>query len=456
MVTDRILVVDDEPGTRFGISGFLEASGYGVETADGCRAAEESFRAARFDAAVLDYSLPDCNALELLPRLRGIDPTVPVVILTAHATIDLAVRAIQEGAEHFLTKPVELPALQTVLERVLAARRARRRQVAGRARQDRSRLEPFVGPSPAIRRLAEEARRVAASDAPILIQGESGTGKGVLAAWLHRHSPRAEEPCVDLNCAGLGRELLESELFGHEKGAFTGAVAGKTGLLELAHRGTVFLDEIGDMDPLVQPKVLTVLEEKRFRRLGDVRDRQVDIRLIAATHQDLAALVRDGRFRNDLFFRINAIPLAVPALRERVEDIPPLAERLLRHIVTEQGRGGLALAKDAIDALVEHPWPGNIRELRNVLERAALMSRGREITGGDLRFDSGTGEEDRADRGGTLYDVQRRHVERVLREEAWRVDRAARRLDVPRSSLYQRIKRYGIVLPRGGRRPQSP
>jgi DNA-binding NtrC family response regulator len=317
---------------------------------------------------------------------------------------------------------------------------------------DARRLDPFVGASPAIRRLAEEAGRAGASEAPILIRGESGAGKGVLAAWLHRQGPRAEEPFVDLNCGALGRELLGSELFGHEKGAFTGAVAARTGLLELAHRGTLFLEEIGDMDPLVQTKLLKVLEEQRFRRLGEVRDRQVDVRLIAATHQDLPALVREKRFRGDLYFRINAIPLLVPPLRERAEDIPVLAELLLTEIGRELGRGDLALSADATDALVRHSWPGNIRELRNVLERAALLGRGGRIGRAALRFDPRAGEDEELDTGGTLAEVQRSYVEKVLEEEAWRVDRAARRLGVPRSSLYQKIKRYGIVLPRGGRR----
>ena len=268
MVSTRILVVDDEEGARFGVRSFLETHGYEVEEADSCAKAEESFRQAVPDAAIVDYLLPDGNALDLLPRLRGIGPEVPVLILTAYGSIELAVRAIKDGADQFLTKPVELKALLVMLQRIIENQRIRRRQLAGRSRRSPGSIDPFRGTSAAIRRLKEEARKMLASESPILIEGETGAGKGVLAAWLHHNGPRSEEPFVDLNCAGLKREFLESELFGHEKGAFTDASSKKLGLLEVAHRGTIFLDEIGDMSLAVQAKILKVLEEKRFRRLG--------------------------------------------------------------------------------------------------------------------------------------------------------------------------------------------
>ena len=375
MATARILIADDEAGIRFGIGRFLESRGYEVDEADSCQRTYELCRSARPDVAVVDYRLPDGTALDLLPRLKEIDPAVPVVIITAHAAIDLAVRAIKDGAEQFLTKPVELPTLLVILERLLEDR-ARRRQLASRSRHARSEPDPFVGVSPAIRGLADEARRLLASESPVLILGETGSGKGVLARWLHDNGPRAGEGFVDLNCAGLSREFLETELFGHERGAFTGAVANKIGLLDVAHRGTLFLDEIGDVDPQVQPKLLKVVEEKRFRRLGDVRDRQVNTRLIAATHQDLEGLVRDKRFRADLYFRISPLPLTVPPLRSRPEDIPPIANRLLAELAGDLGRAESRLRPDAVEALQAYSWPGNIRELRNVLERALLLTDG--------------------------------------------------------------------------------
>jgi len=285
---------------------------------------------------------------------------------------------------------------------------------------------------------------VAASDSPVLILGETGVGKSVLARWLHARSQRVDAAFVDLNCASLSRELLETELFGHEKGAFTGATGAKQGLLEVAHGGTLFLDEIGDVDPAVQPKLLTVLEEGRFRRLGDVRDREVDVRLVAATHQDLAAAVREKRFRGDLFFRISALPLAVPPLRERAEDIPVLARALLARIAADLGRGELSLSEEAHDALRAYSWPGNTRELRNVLERAAILGRGQVLEARDVRFPAPFEAPGTDDSRLTLEEVERRHIARVLDEEGGHVERAARRLGVPRSSLYERIRRLGI------------
>jgi DNA-binding NtrC family response regulator len=373
---------------------------------------------------------------------------VPLVILTGMGSIELAVRAIKEGAEHFLTKPVELPALAVVLERLLENRRNRHRQMARRSKAARHAADPFLGDSPAMRQLADDARRFLSSDSPVLIRGETGSGKGVLAAWLHQNGPRADEAFVDLNCATLSKELLESELFGHEKGAFTGALAAKPGLLDVAHRGTLFLDEIGDVDAAVQPKLLKVLEDKRYRRLGDVRDRQVDVRLIAATHQDLSRLVRENRFRSDLYYRVSTIPLVVPPLRERLEDMELIAEKLLDGLAADLGRGKLSLAADALAALKAYSWPGNIRELRNVLERAVLLCEGRVLGRRDLRFEPAPADEAAPGAALTLEEMERAHIERVLQAERGHVETAARRLGIPRSSLYQKIKRFGLSVPR--------
>src|SRR6185295_7993655 len=263
--------------------------------------------------------------------------------------------------------PVELPALLVVIERALENRRMRQVSLAGKSAQVRQAVDPFFGESGVIRKLAAEAARVAASKVPVLIQGETGSGKGVLARWLHEASARADESFVDLNCAGLSRELLETELFGHEKGAFTGAVTAKQGLLEVAHRGTLFLDEIGDVDLQVQAKLLKVVEDMRFRRLGDVRDRQVDVRLVAATHRDLLTLVREQKFREDLYYRISALPVMVPPLRERGKDVVLLARQLVERISAEMGRPGVRLSPEAEEALAASAWPGNVRQLRNVL-----------------------------------------------------------------------------------------
>ncbi|MDQ3256095.1 MAG: sigma-54 dependent transcriptional regulator [Acidobacteriota bacterium] len=450
MARNKILIVDDEAGIRSPMRRFFEAHGYEIEEADSCQAALEAFRHAGCDAAVLDYSLPDGNTLDLLPQLKAIDAATPVIVLTGHGSIDLAVRMIKEGAEQFLVKPVELSALLVIVKRLIENTRNRQKQLATKTRHERNRIDPFQGTSASIQRLAAEARRTLSTDSPVLIQGETGSGKGVLARWLHSNSPRAEESFVDLNCAGLTREFLETELFGHEKGAFTGAIAGKLGLLEVAHRGTVFLDEIGDMDAQIQPKLLKAVEEKQFRRLGDVHDRRVDIRLIAATHRDLNNLVREGGFRSDLYFRISTIPLRVPPLRERPEDIPVLAGSLLGGLAASLGRAEVSLTPAAERALKTHTWAGNIRELRNVLERALMFNEQNTLDRRDLRFDEAMGTSSANTSTDnlnlTLVELERRHIERVLDAEGNRVDEAAKRLGIPRSSLYQKIKTYGILL----------
>ena len=446
MAGDRVLVVDDEAAIRFGIGEFLRASGFVVTEAEGCASAARSFQSEPPDIAVIDYSLGDGNGLELLRKLHELDAQVPVILLTAHGTIDLAVQAVKEGAEQFLTKPVELPALRVIIERALEHQRGRKKGIARRKREQREEIDAFRGKSAAIKRLAEEARRVLPSDRPIFIHGETGAGKGVLARWIHQNGSRANEAFVDMNCAGLSRELLESELFGHERGAFTGAIAAKQGLLEIAHRGTLFLDEIGDMDQGIQAKLLKVLEDRRYRRVGDVHDRKVDLRLVTATHHDLEALVEQGKFRRDLFYRIGTLPLTVPPLRERREDIAPLAEEFAHRFAAELGRGDMTISPNAIQILERHRWPGNVRELRNAIERAVLLADDGHIGAAQLHFLTGAGATRSSDPGtspSTLAELERAHILRVMDEEGGKAEEAARRLGIPRSSLYNKLKKYG-------------
>jgi DNA-binding NtrC family response regulator len=395
--------------------------------------------------------LPDGNALDLIPRLKAVDPSIPLIILTGFGSIDLAVEAVKLGADHFLTKPTELSTLSLMIQRCIENQRNRQKQIAEKSLLRRKTLDPFLGSSAAITRIAETAKKILSSDSPVLIQGETGTGKGILARWLHQNGPRSASPFVDLNCGALSRDLLETELFGHERGAFTGAVQTKTGLFEIAHKGTVFLDEIGDVDLQVQPKLLKVLEDKQFRRLGDVRDRRVDVRLIAATHQDMARRVREQSFRSDLYFRISTIPLTTPPLRERVEDVPVLANNILGHLGTDLGTGPVDISPGAMRMLQSYFWPGNIRELRNVLERAVLLNGTHTLTERDLHFDIDL--ESPAPRGGpvkTLEAMERQYIEEVLFLEGGRVEPAARKLGIPRSSLYHKIKQYGISRPGAG------
>ena len=442
----RVLLVDADAALRESLQRVLQIDGYEASEAASCRVAIESFRAARPDVTVLAAQLPDGSAVDLLRELRKMDPSASSVVLARYEDLELAALALQEGAEQFLTKPVQLAAFLLVVDRVLENARNRRRALREAARSARQRIDPFRGSGAAIRLLEDRARRVADASAPILIHGETGTGKGVLAAWIHQHGSRAEECFLDLNCAGLSPEFLESELFGHEKGAFTGAVAAKPGLLEVAHRGTLFLDEIGDVPLSVQPKLLKVLEEKRFRRLGDVRERQVDIRLLAASHENLASLVERNRFRADLYFRINTVVLEIPALRERREDIPDLAASLLEDISRELGRDALRLASAALSSLCAYDWPGNVRELRNVLERAVLLAHGSEIGPGELALEAPS----RPDPAGrpelSLLETEKDLIRRALQLEGGRVERAAHSLGISRSSLYQKIRKYGLEV----------
>jgi DNA-binding NtrC family response regulator len=445
MTQRRILIVDDENGIRFALRNYLEGCGYEVREVEDIASCRMAFRDWRPDAIVLDYKLPDGTALDLVEPIKAFDPSITIIVLTGHGSIELAVQSMKDGADHFMTKPIELSVLAAVLEKSLALQRSRRRDLVAKSSRTEVTRDPFIGKSRAIARLREDARRVLDSDLPVLIEGETGSGKGVVAEWIHQAGPRCDAAFVDLNCAGLSKEFLESELFGHEKGAFTGAVGAKQGLLELAHAGSVFFDEIGDMDILVQAKILKVVEAKKFRRLGDVRDRSVDIRLIAASHLNLVSLVGENKFRSDLYFRISTLPLVVPPLRERVDDIPEIAEHLLK-TAGRDGRHLITLTREAVRALQAYQWPGNIRELRNVLERALLLSEnGGTIDARHLQFTAMLANSpSRGGTGMTLEELERGYICDVLNEVGGKVDVAAGRLGIPRSSLYQKLKKYGL------------
>ncbi|MCP4654030.1 MAG: response regulator [bacterium] len=380
-------MVDDEPVDLRVCSTIVSARGYEVLEAASCAEAERRCRAKRPHAAILDYQLGDGDALALMTRLREVDATLPIVILTAHGSIELAVEAMRQGADHLLTKPVKPEDLTVVLDRSLTEGQNRRRRRAYDTNRERYRPDPFEGKSASIRRLVKTARKVCASEGAVLLLGETGSGKGVLAHWLHNNGPRSAEPFVELNCAGLKPEFLESELFGYKKGAFTGAVDSKPGLLEIADRGTLFLDEIGDMDLTIQAKLLKVLEEQTFHRLGGVSDRRVDVRLVAATHRDLAAMVKAEEFRADLYFRIYTLRLVIPPLRRRREDIPGLVRQLLVPVSRKLSRPAPQITPQAVEALARYSWPGNVRELRHVLERAMILNEGGALDVGDFELE---------------------------------------------------------------------
>jgi DNA-binding NtrC family response regulator len=458
---DKVLLVDDDVQMRNVLALYLRRCGFGVREAANLADARQLQAKEAPDLTIVDYHLPDGTAFDLLNSTRERESSEAVIVLTGLGTIDLAVRAIKSGAEHFLTKPVDLESLEILVRRTLEQQRDRR-QRAFTAAVASAAPTPFLGTSRAVRRLEEMATAAIESDVPVLILGETGSGKGVLARWIHENSARRGEPFVDLNCAGLSRELAESELFGHQRGAFTGAVTSKPGLIEVAHKGTLFLDELGDLDLAVQPKLLKALEEGTFRRVGELTSRTSDVRLLAATHRNLAGMVKDDRFREDLLFRINTLTLEIPPLRERREDIRVVAHTVLTELCRRRGRAAPELSDDAAAVLENYRWPGNVREVRNVLERALLFTKGGVLDRCALRFDRSL-DADQAhashnnghpsqiglttadpEEPQTLDDAERRHIVAVLGKAGGKVDDAARILALSRSSLYAKLKKYGL------------
>jgi DNA-binding NtrC family response regulator len=445
----KILVIEDELAMRELLCSYLEQNGHEAIPARGCEDGARLMLSSHPDSVLLDYTLGDGSALDLLIQWKKVLPQIPVIILTGNGSIEHAVQAVKLGADQFLVKPVHLSSVLVMLERGIENARERRCHIADKARQSRISRDPFIGVSTAIQQLAGVAARIAGSNSSVLIEGETGAGKGVLARWIHDNSPRAEQPYLDLNCGGLSPSLVESELFGYERGAFTGAVQAKPGLFEMAHLGTAFLDEIGDIDLPVQPKLLKVLEDKELRRLGEVKSRKIDIRLISATHQNLKEAVSEKKFRSDLFFRINTFTIQIPSLSSRVEDIPSLSEWFLNSFPKEFGDAPYEITRGAMQELQAYHWPGNIRELKNVLERATVLANQRKITETELKLGGipvKLGAIDGYKGVRTLVELERSHIEEVLAGENGRVGLAAQKLGIPRSSLYEKLKHYGIAL----------
>ncbi|MBZ0160803.1 MAG: sigma-54 dependent transcriptional regulator, partial [bacterium] len=380
----RALVVDDERPIRLLMEKELPRAGYTVTCVGSGEEALEQLRAREFDVVLLDLKMPGIGGMETLRRIRGSGTTAEIVILTGHPDVESAINAMKLGAYDYLTKPFKLSELEEVLRR--AAERKRLRQENTALRRMVAQREPapiMVGRSPAISSLLATVERIAPSEANILIQGESGTGKSLVAKAIHAASPRASGPFLVINCSGFQDPLLESELFGHEKGAFTGAVGVKQGLFEVADGGTLLLDEVGEMSPAMQAKLLQVLDTKELRRVGGTRVHRVDVRIVAATNKDLAQEVRTGRFREDLYYRLNVVSLTVPSLRERKEDVSLLIEHFLRQFRVT-GQKAKIVSPEAIPSLVDYPWPGNVRELANTIERLLILSSGDVIGLEDL------------------------------------------------------------------------
>ncbi len=443
----NVLVVDDDPSLRKSLRLTLETLGHSVTDApDGARA-EDLLGRRLFDVALLDLRLGQDHGLEVLPALLRLAPGLAVVVMTAYATIETAVEAMRRGAIDCLPKPFTPAQLRAVLERVVQLRRLQS-HVEELEEQVRS-VVPEADlrtDEEAMRRALEVAFKAAASDATVLIRGESGTGKGVLARAIHARSRRAAGPFVTVNCPSLSAELLESELFGHIKGAFTGAVQDTVGKVAAAEGGTLFLDEVGELPAALQPKLLRLLQERQFERVGETRTRTSDARILAATNRDLAADVLAGRFREDLLYRLNVIEVVVPSLRERRRDVPALAEHLLRFFTRQTGRAITGFSAEARAAIARHPWPGNVRELRNAIERGVILSSGTEVGLADLPAQVGAElPPGQVEVGGdvTLERLEAEHIRRVLAHTPT-LERAAEVLGIDPSTLYRKRKRYGL------------
>ncbi len=451
----RILIVDDEAAIRESLETLLQLEGYAVEMApDGVRGLEKIDENA-YDLILLDLALPGENGIDLLPRIRERQPELPVIMITAYGTVSNVVDAIQAGAQNFVQKPWENEKLLADIRAAIGRHRAEEENIQlKRALKQRYNFQNIIGKSEPMLRTFDLVAQIAPSRSTVLIQGESGTGKELIAKAIHAHSPRRDKPFVAVNTGAIPTDLLESTLFGHVKGAFTGAHTSKKGYFEAAHSGTLFLDEIGTMGMDTQAKILRVLQDRRFMHLGGTQEIQVDVRIIAATNLDLRQAVRDGRFREDLFYRLNVISVDLPPLRSRREDIPLLVAHFLRHFSEENALPLRRLSPEAMRVLVDYEWPGNVRELEHVIERGVVLST-TPVIGVDLLPGHLTGRsysssllEHSPDASlfDILEDIERRIIIDKLERSNWNQTEAAEQFRIPLSTLNQKIKRLNIEI----------
>ncbi len=440
-----VLIVDDEAGIRESLQQIFEDEGYEVLASETGEEGLALIDSMPVDLVLLDVWLPDRDGIDVLEEIKSKREYLPVVMISGHGTVEIAVKATKMGAYDFLEKPLSL-------DRVLiTARRALERGAIEREyralKEDFSRRWQLVGESPAVKSLRQQIEMVASSSSRVLIMGESGSGKELVARLIHEKSPRARKSFVEVNCAAIPTELIESELFGHEKGSFTGAHERKKGKFELADGGTLFLDEIGDMSLQTQAKVLRVIETQEFQRVGGSKNIRVDVRIIAATNKDLLKEVHSGNFREDLLYRLNVIPIKVPPLRERKEDIPLLVEYFLESITREYGRPKREITREALDLFNRYNWPGNVRELRNAIERLVIMTTSQRITERDVAFFEIRATDYFSFQ--TLKDArdafERDFILKKLRENNWNISRTAEVLQIERSNLHRKIKSYGLT-----------
>ncbi|MBW2247037.1 MAG: sigma-54-dependent Fis family transcriptional regulator [Deltaproteobacteria bacterium] len=447
--TMHIMVVDDEKNICEALAAWFQKDGYRVETAGSGMEALEHMLQKPFDVYFVDIKMPGMDGLELLAKLKEKQPDADVIMITAHGSIQTAVEAMKRGACDYLCKPFDPDQLSLLMERFIASKALRDENIALREQLAEHRetiFEGFVAQSETMQKVFSIIEDVAPSSAPVLITGETGVGKELIAHAIHTHSEQSYGPFVAINCGALSETLLESELFGHEKGAFTGAAKARRGRLEMANNGTLFLDEVGEISTKMQVALLRVLEEKKIERVGGSHAVVTNFRLISATHRDLPQLIKGNQFREDFFYRINVITVPVAPLRERLEDVPALADHFLERYVRETGKRMEGFTQRALGMLMSYSWPGNVRELRNVIERAVVIARGRMVGAKELTFLNTPSAECQLGTL-TLRELEISHVRAALEACNWNISRAAKQLGIDRSTLNRKIKRYHLTRP---------
>ena len=442
MNTPKILIVDDELILRESLSDWLARDGYHTDTAESGEEALEKIKETRYDILFVDIKMGGMSGLEVLKTVKNDDPDIAVVMITAYGAIATAIEAMKNGAFDYLLKPFDPSELGILVDKIMEHQaQARENEYLKEQFEDRTRFENIIGQSSPMQAIFKLIEDVAKTDSTVLITGETGTGKGLVAKAIHTASPRCAGPFVTVNCGAIPEHLMESELFGHQAGAFTDAKTTKKGRLELAHGGTLFLDEIGEISMRMQIDLLRVLEDRVFYRVGGTQPLDVDFRVVAATNRNLKEAIKHGIFREDLYYRLNVIGFEMPSLKNRKEDIPLLAEHFLHRYTQETKKSIDSIHRDALDEMMLYDWPGNVRELENAIERAVVVGKGRRLKAEDLPIFHSDAVKPKS---GTLKEIEKNHIEQTLRDNNWNITKCAKILGVDRSTLYNKMKRYGI------------
>ena len=445
---ERILIVDDEKIVRESLFHWFEEEGYFVETAEDAEIALRKFDKGKYDLMLVDMKMPGMSGLELLTRIKEIDKDTIVILITAFASVPSAIKALKDGAYDYVTKPVDPDELEHLVKKALEQKllRVENEQLKGNL-EEIIKPDNLIGESPQMKKIYELINTVATADTTVMLRGESGTGKELVAKAIHINSKRKYFPIIPVNCGALAESILESELFGHEKGAFTGAQFRRKGKFEMADGGTIFLDEIGSITPKMQVELLRVIESKQFSRVGGNEILRSDFRVIIATNEPLEDLVKQGKFREDLYYRLNVFTIIIPPLRERTGDIPVLSFYFLNKFATSMNKQIKGISEEAMDFLCKYDWPGNVRELENAIERAVVVGKGDKILVDDLPFHVSSSASANGDGDKSMSAMEKKHIARVLNENNWNISKSAVELEIDRVTLYNKISKYGLRNP---------